>query len=338
MSKKLIFVLIVVMALLLAGCAGVGAPAGQEAAEPTAAPQEEPAAEEAMEESQPAESTEKVTLTIESWRNDDLAIWQDVLIPAFNAHYPDIEVIFEPTAPAEYNSVLNTKLEGGTAGDLITCRPFDTSLGLYQAGHLAPINDLPGLENFGDVAKSAWITDDGSTIFCVPMASVIHGFIYNADAFNELGIEEPTTQAEFFELLEAVKADGNYDPLAMGTADQWEAATMGFQNIGPNYWQGEDGRLGLIAGTEKYSDPQYVAAWEQLAQWGDYLPNGFEAQTYPDSQNLFSLGRGAIYPAGSWDIACSMTRPTLSWALSHPPCLKGLTPATSVTTPTSPSV
>ena len=29
----------------------------------------------------------------------------------------------------------------------------------------------------------------------------------------------------------------------------------------------------------------------------------FEAQTYPDSQNLFTLGRAAIYPAGSWEIA-----------------------------------
>ena len=26
-----------------------------------------------------------VTLTIESWRNDDLAIWQDTIIPAFEA-------------------------------------------------------------------------------------------------------------------------------------------------------------------------------------------------------------------------------------------------------------
>jgi len=73
------------------------------------------------------QAQEKVTLTIESWRNDDLEIWQDVIIPAFNAHYPDIEVIFAPTAPTEYNAALNAKLEGGTAGDLITCRPFDQS-------------------------------------------------------------------------------------------------------------------------------------------------------------------------------------------------------------------
>ena len=64
-------------------------------------------------------------LVIESWRNDDLAIWEDTLIPAFNAHFPNVEVVFAPTAPAEYNGALNVKLEGGTAGDLITCRPFE---------------------------------------------------------------------------------------------------------------------------------------------------------------------------------------------------------------------
>ncbi|MCP5095011.1 MAG: extracellular solute-binding protein, partial [Chloroflexi bacterium] len=108
------------------------------------------------------------TLTIESWRNDDLTIWQDVIIPAFTAEHPNIEVIFAPTAPAEYNGALNTKLEGGTAGDLITCRPFDASLALFEAGHLASLNDLQGMSNFGSVAKSAWVTDDGSDAFCMP--------------------------------------------------------------------------------------------------------------------------------------------------------------------------
>ena len=71
---------------------------------------------------------EDVTLTIESWRNDDLALWQDQIIPAFEAANPGIKVKFTPSAPTEYNAVLNSKLEAGSAGDLITCRPFDASL------------------------------------------------------------------------------------------------------------------------------------------------------------------------------------------------------------------
>ena len=242
-------------------------------------------------------------LTIESWRNDDLPIWQDKIIPAFEAANPDIKVTFAPMAPTEYNAALNSKLEGGSAGDIITCRPFDASLELFQRGHLASLNDLPGMENFSPVAKSAWTTDDGATTFCVPMAAVIHGFIYNKDAFAELGLDEPKTVAQFYEVLDKIKEDGTYIPLAMGTNDQWEAATMGYQNIGPTYWKGEEGRLALIAGTQKLTDDGWVAPYRELAKWKDYLGDGYEAQTYSDSQNLFTLGRAAIYPAGSWEIS-----------------------------------
>jgi raffinose/stachyose/melibiose transport system substrate-binding protein len=245
----------------------------------------------------------ETTLTIESWRNDDLTIWQDTIIPAFEAQHPDIKVVFAPSAPAEYNAVLNSKLSAGSAGDLITCRPFDASLELYNQGRLADLSDLASMANFSPVAKSAWQTDDGSATFCVPMASVIHGFIYNADAFEALGLSVPTTNDEFYAVLDAIKADGTYIPMAMGTNDQWEAATMGYNNIGPNFWKGEEGRLALIKGEQKLTDEAWVAPFAELAKWKDYLGDGFEAQTYPDSQNLFTLGRAAIYPAGSWEIS-----------------------------------
>ena len=243
-------------------------------------------------------------LVIESWRNDDLSIWQDQIIPAFEKANPGIKVTFAPTAPADYNAALNAKLEAGTAGDIITCRPFDASLELFTKGQLADLTALPGVSKFSDVAKAAWSTDDGKSTFCVPMASVIHGFIYNKEAFKKAGIAEvPKTVAEFFADLDKIKKDGTYVPLAMGTKDQWEAATMGWENIGPNYWKGEEGRLAIIKGTAKLTDPAYVEPLAQLAKWAPYMGDGFKAQGYSDSQNMFTLGRAAIYPAGSWEIS-----------------------------------
>ncbi|MCP8893785.1 ABC transporter substrate-binding protein [Shinella daejeonensis] len=266
-----------------------------------------------------AAQAEDVTLTVESWRNDDLSIWQEKIIPAFEAKNPGIKVVFSPSAPTEYNAALNAKLDAGSAGDLITCRPFDASLELYNKGHLTSLNDLPGMENFSDVARSAWTTDDGATTFCVPMASVIHGFIYNKDIFDELGLAPPATEDEFFALLDKIKADGNYIPMAMGTKDLWEAATMGYQNIGPTYWKGEEGRKALIAGTQKLTDEGWVEPFRVLAKWKDYLGDGFEAQTYPDSQNLFSLGRAAIFPAGSWEIGLFNTQAQFNMGAFPPP-------------------
>lgn len=262
------------------------------------------------------------TLTIESWRTDDLGIWQEKLIPAFEAKNPGIKVVFSPTNPPEYDAALGAKLEAGSAGDIITCRPFDKSLDLYKKGQLADLTSLPGMDGFSNVAKSAWQTDDGAATFCVPMASVIHGFIYNKDAFDKLGIAVPATRDEFFAALDKIKADGTYIPMAMGTKDQWEAATMGYQNIGPNYWKGEEGRLALIKGDQKLTDKDWVEPYAELAKWKGYLGDGFEAQTYSDSQNLFTLGRAAIYPAGSWEIGLFNSQAQFKMGAFPPPVEK----------------
>jgi raffinose/stachyose/melibiose transport system substrate-binding protein len=263
------------------------------------------------------------TITIESWRNDDADIWKTQIIPAFNKVYPDIKVVFSPSPPKDYNAALNARLEGGTAGDIITCRPFDASLDLYKKGHLAKLNDLPGMDKFSDFAKTAWTTDDGKDTFCVPVASVIHGFIYNKEAFKKLGLSEPKTEEEFLADLEAIKKDGTYIPIDMGTADQWEAATMGFQNIGPNYWLGEAGRKGLIDGTQKFTDKAYVDTFKALAKWAPYMGDGFKAQSYADSQNIFTLGKAAIYPSGSWEISTFRAQGGLDFGAFKPPLPAG---------------
>jgi raffinose/stachyose/melibiose transport system substrate-binding protein len=243
------------------------------------------------------------TLTIESWRVDDKALWESTLIPAFQRKHPGVEVKFAPTAPTEYDSSLAARLTGGTAGDLIACRPFDVSLALYKKGHLDKLDGRPGMENFPASAKVAWQTDDGKDSYCMPMASVIHGFFYNKAIFKKLSLQPPRTEAELFTLLETVKKAGGIAPLALGTADQWEANQIVFTSLGPNYWQGEAGRKALIAGQARFTDPAFEGVFELMSRLGAYLPKGASAQTYGDSQNLFALGRAAVYPAGSWDIA-----------------------------------
>lgn len=96
--------------------------------------------------------------------------------------------------------------------------PFHYRLEMYLNGDLANLDELAGLDNFSAGALSAWSTDEGEQ-FGLPLAAVIHGFMYKADIIAELGLEEPATAQEFLDLLEAVKQDGQYVPLAMGTAD-----------------------------------------------------------------------------------------------------------------------
>lgn len=243
---------------------------------------------------------DKVEIVMGSWRTEDIEAWDNILA-VFEASHPNIDVKFEPTLNTEYDAQMTAAVNAGTGPDLITCRPFDRALLLYQAGGLANIKDIEGLSHFSNVALSAWSTDDGSATYCVPMASVIHGFIYNKDIFAQLGLEVPSTESEFFAVLDAIKAAG-ITPLDITTKDPWTTATMGFNNMWPNFANGEQGRLDVIAGKAKITDPGFVAALATVAKWGNYLPDGFESIGYADAQQLFPLGQAAIYPSGSWEI------------------------------------
>ena len=63
--------------------------------------------------------------------------------------------------------------------------------------------------------------------------------------------------------------------------------------------------------------------WKELASWAPYMGNGFQAQKYPDSQNLFSLGKAAIYPAGSWDISTFKSQAQFPMGAFPPPLPAG---------------
>ena len=241
-----------------------------------------------------------VELVMGSWRTEDIEAW-DTILEVFHAQHPNIRVSFEPTLNTQYDASLRTALEGGVGPDLVTCRPFDRALLLFQAGFLANIQDLPGMDNFQDVALGAWSTDDGSATFCVPMASVIHGFIYNQEIFDELGLEVPVTESEFFAVLDAIQAAG-ITPLAITTKDAWTTATMGFNNLWPNFAGGEVARQAVLAGEMELNDEGFVAALDTVARWQPYLPDGFQSIGYGDTQQLFPLGLAAIYPSGSWEI------------------------------------
>ena len=264
----------------------------------------------------------QVNLVLESWRDDDRIIWQKKIIPAFEAAHPNVRVSFRPSKPTDYDSNLRTRLNAGTAGDLITCRPFDNSQSLYRDGHLTDLSHLAGMAHFSNSAKLAWQTDNKSVTFCVPVASVIHGFLYNKEVFYRHALNEPDTEASFFTVLEKLRTDSNKIPMALGTRDRWEAAIMGYNNIGPNYWRGEEGRKDLISGRQKLTDKDWIAPFRALAKWQPYLGKNHRAQTYQDSKNLFISGRAAIYPAGSWEIGHFNAQANFEIGAFRPPVQK----------------
>jgi raffinose/stachyose/melibiose transport system substrate-binding protein len=78
---------------------------------------------------------------------------------------------------------------------------------------------------------------------------------------------------------------------------------LGYQNIGPNYWHGEDGRLALINGQARVTDASYVAAFRELASWRPYIGDHPADATEAQAVDAFAAGKAAMIVAGSWSLA-----------------------------------
>jgi len=246
-------------------------------------------------------SAQAQALVIESWRKDDQSYWDEVLIPAFQLKHPGIRLKFAPEEPLSYDPRLDARLANGRAGDLVFCRPFDAGMRLNAREHLQPLTELQ-LVNFDAHARRAWTSDDGKTTYCMPVAHVIHGILYNKQIFKDLQLEPPDTTAEFMALLQKVSAAGKVTPLALGTADMWESNHVIFTGLGPNFWQGEKSRLALISGDKKFTDPEFLRVWRMMGQLKPYMHPKQSEMSNHDIQILFATGHAAVYPTGSWDI------------------------------------
>ncbi len=270
----------------------------------------------------PALAQEEVTLTMGSWRVDDVAQMEQILA-AFHEAHPNITIQFDPTNPPDYNATLRTQLEGGTGPDLFYLRSYTTSRQLFEEGFLEPLGDLPGLmENFTEAARAPWATDDGLP-YGVPFIAVSHGIYYNIDLFEELGLTVPDTWEDLLATAQAIK-DAGYEPFANASGDEWTIAEIVFMNLAPTFIGGLEGRLAYLNGERCFNDEHAVAAFQAVADIAPFLPEGQEALTYYDSQQLFLMGEAAMWMGGSWDIPFfESEEPDFAWSVFAIPAPEG---------------
>lgn len=320
MSKYAV-VLAVVLAMLVASCAPPPTPSSAPAEQP-AAPAEQPAAP-AEQPAAPAAEPE-VNLTMGSWRVDDVA-QMEAIIAEFNKVYPNIRIKFDPTNPPDYNATLRTQLEGGTGPDLFYLRSFATSRQLFEEGFIEPLTDLPGLkENFTPESLGPWSAADG-TPYGVPFIAVSHGVYYNKDLFKELGLEVPQTWQELLATAQKIK-DAGYTPFANASGDAWTIAEIVFMNLAPTFIGGYEGRQAYLNGERCFNDQNMVNAFQAVADLGPFVPEGQEALTYYDSQQLFLQGQAAMWLGGSWDIPFFESEaPEFEWGVFGIPAPEGQT-------------
>lgn len=269
-----------------------------------------------------AASAQTVELTLGSWRVDDVAQVQK-LLDAFHAKHPNIRIKFTPTNPPDYNAVLRTQLTGGTGPDLMYVRSYKVGQDLYADGFLEPLTELLPIleENYTVGSLEAWSLD--GVPFAVPFMAVSHGIYYNVDLFKKHNLEIPQTWEELLAVAEKLKAAGVI-PFANGSKDEWDMNEIVFMNLLPNFIGGRDARLEYETGQAPFNDEKMVSAFQALQDLAPYLPVGQEGVSYYDAQQLFLLGRAAMFFGGSWDVAFFVaSEPDFEWSVFATPAPEG---------------
>ena len=240
----------------------------------------------------------KVTLTMGSWRADDVAQINN-LLAEYKKIKPDVEIQFRPTNPPDYNATLRLQLDGGTGPDLMYARSYATGQELFSAGYFGDCSNIPGVkENFAVSNLTPWLMPDGRS-FAVPFAAVSHAVYYNKTIFQKEGLAIPQTWEDFLTLCGTLASKG-YTPLANGVADEWDILEVYFLGMLPNFAGGSLDRVKYESGEKKLNDENFVAALQAMADSAKYLPKGYEAVTYNDSQALFNTQQAAMFMDGSW--------------------------------------
>lgn len=120
--------------------------------------------------------------------------------------------------------------------------------------------------NYSAAFKAASTGDDGKQIF-IPFYNYPWVVLYRKSLFAEKGYTIPKTLDEFKALGTKMTADG-LAPLAFGDKDGWPAmGTFDILNMRQN---GYKFHIGLMAGTEKWTDPRVKQVYET---WKTILPH-----------------------------------------------------------------
>jgi multiple sugar transport system substrate-binding protein len=152
--------------------------------------------------------------------------------------------------------------------------------------------------NFSPAFKAASTGDDGKQYF-IPFYNYPWVVIYRKSLFTANGYTVPKTITEFKALGDKMKVDGLV-PLSFADKDGWPA--MGTFDIINMRINGYDYHIGLMAGTEKWTDPKTAAVF---AAWKDLLPyhadiTGALGRTWQDGANALIQKKAGMYFLGTF--------------------------------------
>jgi raffinose/stachyose/melibiose transport system substrate-binding protein len=261
---------------------------------------------------------EPVTLTVWDQEQDRTvsAVW-DQLNKEFEKKYPTVTIDRVSRGFGDLKALLKLALTGPHGPDVVEANQGWPDMGeMVKAGLLLPMDNYAAAYGWNDRvsenanATSSWTPDGkqfgtGSLYGFTTMGELV-GVYYNKTILTKLGLELPTTFAEFEQALAAAKQGGEI-PIQFGDLDPfagahvWAAVQERF--VAESYMT--DFIFGLRYADISFDNPGNLKAATVLQDWArkGYFSPDFLAVGYDDSVTYFSRGRGLFMITGNWVVS-----------------------------------
>ncbi|WP_213814269.1 ABC transporter substrate-binding protein [Glaciihabitans sp. dw_435] len=253
-----------------------------------------------------------VTLTV--WdQNTDPGIneAQEALNAGFSKKYPNVKINRVTQSFADLKTTLKLALSGDNPPDVIQANQGYPDMGAFvEAGLIRPLNAYDELYKWSSyypesLLKINSFSADGSTwqgdnLYGVSQTGEVVGIYYNKKILSQLGVEAPTSLADFDADMAKAKTAG-IQPMSYGDIEK--SPGIHLFGVVQAALAGADTVNSLVTGASgAWTDDVSVKAAETIQGWSDkgYIAKGANGVSRDDALADFTAGKSAFYIVGTW--------------------------------------
>ncbi|MBR2527020.1 MAG: extracellular solute-binding protein [Blautia sp.] len=229
------------------------------------------------------------------------------VLAAWNEAHPDINLVENVLANAEYKTQIATLAAAGDLPDVFLLQGMNTKQWAEQ-GLIMDLTDIIAASPYYDDYAQNYFTPFkvGDSIYGYPVLTggTCTVVIYDKAMWQEAGFDSFPTTWEEVEEASAYFSEQGIDTIAFGNGGKWQAnscflSTLGNRYTGPDWFQSLIDKSGAA-----FTDEAFVKALEETRYLfcdTDIFNDDYNAVTNEDAREYYISGDAAAFIGGNWD-------------------------------------
>jgi len=217
------------------------------------------------------------------------------------AGYTKTKVTLNTIAIETFRAQLPTYLNSGNPPDVLTWYAGSVARDYASKGFLLDVSDLwrgnGPCAGYSPALKELSTAADGKQIF-VPTSYYWWGVFYRKSAFQQWGVQPPTTWDEFIAVCKTIKSKGAA-PLTMGTGSTAWVASGWFDYLNLRI-NGAEFHRELLAGKHPFDGPEVKNVMDHYKQLLEYIDPKGRSYSWQDAVTPLASKKAGMYLIGAF--------------------------------------